>query len=57
MIVCVCANQNDRQVKEGITRSGCVKTYKRQSNACQQCCKCKQMIDAIALEVLGKNTV
>lgn len=57
MIVCVCANQNDRQVKEGITRTGCVKTYKRQSNACQQCCKCKQMIDAIALEVLGKNTV
>lgn len=57
MIVCICANQNERQVKEGIEKTRCVKTYKRQSGACQQCCKCKQLIDAIALEILCEDTV
>jgi len=57
MIVCICANQNEQKVREGLIKTQCVKTYKQQSGACKQCCKCKDMIAAIALEVFGKNTV
>lgn len=57
MIVCICANQNEKAVREGLLKTGCVKTYKRQSGACMQCCKCKHQIDAIASEVLGKKVI
>lgn len=57
MIVCICANQNEKAVREGLKETKCIETYKQQSGACKQCCKCKHMIAAIALEVLGKDTV
>jgi bacterioferritin-associated ferredoxin len=57
MIVCICANQNEKSVREGLKRTRCVKTFKNQTGACKQCCKCKHTIDSIALEVLGKNTI
>jgi len=50
MIVCICANINDRTIREMLEYTD-LDSIKRMTGACQQCCTCCEALEQIDEEV------
>lgn len=50
MIVCICANVNDRTIREMLKYTN-LDTVKRITGACQRCCTCCEALEQINEEV------
>jgi len=50
MIVCICANQTDTQVRDAL-KIMTLDEYKEKTGACKNCCKCKDLLTLIEKEV------
>ena len=50
MIVCICANINEQTVREMLSKMS-LSEFKKQTGACQNCCKCSCTLNQITKEI------